>query len=131
MLTNELIKKIITRELDLQMGAQITVKSLWRHLVINGYRPNMIRFMEALAVRFPDYPILTDDDLKFILGSEQPDLAETELKITEMHLAQKGDDLDDLETKGKYVLEVFGIHFIRNRQEWSEKTTKLFTMGLL
>jgi hypothetical protein len=86
--------------------------------------------MGALAVRYPQIPRLTDEDLSVILGSEHPDLAETSIMVTSTNLVQKGHDPEDVVTKGKYVLETLGKYFIRERQEWSEKTEILFTLAL-
>lgn len=129
-LTNELFKSILLRGLSIEIGQTFRLKDIWTHLYKQGYREDMIKFMEVLEVRFPKEPFLKEDVVRRALGAVGDEyLTEKKFRVNNLEIIPV-EETDYVENKGKYRVECFGSHFDETHQKWSDKSTMIFSMKL-
>ena len=129
-LTNELFKTIILKGLDISIGETFRLKDIWAHLVVSGYREDMIKFMEVLEVRFPKTPGIDEETVRRALGATGNEvLREKKFKIQNIEVMPV-EETEYVENKGKYKVECFGNHFDEVNQKWSDKSTMMFSLKL-
>jgi len=129
-LTNEFFKIAILRGLSIEIGQTFKLKEIWTHLYKQGYREDMIKFMEVLEVRFGKHPFLEEEIVRRALGSTGEEyLTEKKFLIQNIEIVPV-EETDYVEDKGKYKVECFGAHFDETHQEWSNKSTMMFSLRL-
>lgn len=130
-LTNDILKTVVLQGLNMEIGDVLKVKDIWLILFKQGYRENMIRFLEVLEVRFAKSPYLDPGDLANALGAQDGmDHNETKFKIAKIHIIPADQNSEAIEDKGKYEVQCYGFHYIREREKFSEKETMVFSLKL-
>lgn len=129
-LTNELLKTILLQGISLEIGQTIRLKDIWTRLYKQGYREDMIKFMEVLEVRFPKEPFLEEEIVRNALGATGDEtLTEKKFLIQAVEVLPM-EEHENVQDKGKYRVECFGNHFDETHQKWSDKSTMMFSLKL-
>ena len=129
-LSNDKINSILLNGLGITIGDTMRLKNIWGHLVTQGYREDLIKFMEVPEVRFPKEANVQEETLLRAFGAQPgANLRDKKFMIQAVEIMPV-EETDEVEKKGRYKVECTGNHFDTENDKWSDKMTILFSLRL-